>query len=161
MRAGSVPQTAPLSPWRPKSCLTPPRISAAPPHIGRITRSFRKHPVTERQLVLSLAETGVPLMKRLSEVAFQLRSRPLERAVQDTAAGCHALAAADLARASLMDTVNGRRRLETSALSWRNRAESIQRMDAARPAQQAIARAEWEDGEAVSRGQMYMSRRPS
>ena len=63
-------------------------------------------------------------------------------------AGCRELAAADLARASLLDTANGRRRLESSALSWTGRAELIQRSDDSHDARQAVARAEWEDGEA-------------
>jgi hypothetical protein len=70
-----------------------------------------------------------------------------QKAVQDTAAGCRDFAAADLARASLMDTENGRRRLEVSAYSWTSRAQMIQRLDDSFDARRAVARAEWEDGE--------------
>jgi hypothetical protein len=70
-----------------------------------------------------------------------------QKAVQDTVAGCHGLAAADIARASLMDTENGRRRLESSALSWANRAELIQRLDDSFEERRAVARSEWEEGE--------------
>lgn len=48
-----------------------------------------------------------------------------------------------------MDTANGRRRLEASALSWTSRAQLIQRLDDSFDARRAAARAEWEDGEAV------------
>lgn len=51
-----------------------------------------------------------------------------------------------------METTNGRRRLESSALSWTSRAELIQRLDDSFDARQAIARAEWEDGEALPKG---------
>lgn len=72
-----------------------------------------------------------------------------QKAAQDTAAGCHELAAADLARASLMDTENGRRRLESSASSWTSRAQLIQRLDDSFEARRASARAEWAAGEAA------------
>jgi hypothetical protein len=88
-------------------------------------------------------------MKRSSKFVSVLRGST-QKALQDTAAGCRELAAADLARAVLMDTANGRRRLETSANSWTTRAELIQRMDASFETRNAVARAEWEDGEAVS-----------
>jgi predicted RNA polymerase sigma factor len=87
-------------------------------------------------------------MKRSPKIVSQLAGRS-QKAVQDTVTGCRELAAADLARASLMDTTNGRRRLESSALSWTSRAELIQRLDDTSDARHAIARAEWEDGEAV------------
>jgi hypothetical protein len=90
-------------------------------------------------------------MKRSPKIVSQLLGRP-QKAVQDTVAGCRELAAADLARASLMDTTNGRQRLETSASSWTSRAEVIQRLDDSFDARQAVARAEWEDGEALSKG---------
>jgi hypothetical protein len=70
------------------------------------------------------------------------------RAFQDTAVGCHELAAADLARALLMDTENARQRFETSASSWTARAELIQRLDDSFEARRAVAMAEWRDGEA-------------
>ena len=75
-----------------------------------------------------------------------------QKAVQDTAAGCREFAAADLARSSIADTVNGRRRLDSSALSWTSRANLIERLDDSFEARQAVARAEWEDGEAAPKG---------
>jgi hypothetical protein len=88
-------------------------------------------------------------MKSSTNVFPRFPSRT-QKAVHDTAAGCHNLAAADLARASLMDTVNGRRRLELSASTWTSRALLIQRLDDSFAARRALARAEWEDGEMVS-----------
>lgn len=85
-------------------------------------------------------------MKLPPNIVSRIPSRT-QKAVQDTAAGCLGLAAADLARASLMDTANGRRRLEFSASSWTSRAQLIQHMDDNFEARQAAARAEWEDGE--------------
>lgn len=81
-------------------------------------------------------------MKNLQRVAARTK-----KAAQDTVAGCREFAAADLARASLMDTENGRRRLETSALSWTSRAQLIQRLDDSFDSRRALARAEWTDGE--------------
>jgi hypothetical protein len=75
----------------------------------------------------------------------------VQKAVHDTAEGCRGLAVADLARAALMDTVNGRRRLESSALSWNSRADLIQRLDDSFDARQAAAAAEWQDGEAAAK----------
>ena len=88
-------------------------------------------------------------MKRLPKADVRIPART-QKAVQDTAAGCRDFAAADLARASLMDTANGRRRLEHSAMSWTSRALMIERLDDSFLARQAAARAEWEDGEARS-----------
>ncbi len=85
-------------------------------------------------------------MKRAKQVVLRIPSRT-QKAVQDTVVGCRELAAADLARAALMDTANGRRRLEWSAQSWTSRAELIQRMNDSFEARQAIAVREWEDGE--------------
>jgi hypothetical protein len=90
-------------------------------------------------------------MKRAPKIVSRIPSRT-QKAVQDTVAGCREFAAADLARASLMDTANGRRRLETSALSWTSRAELIQRLDDSFEARRALARSEWEDGETVPAG---------
>jgi hypothetical protein len=89
-------------------------------------------------------------MKRSPKILSPIPGKT-QKAVQDTAAGCRELAAADLARASLMDTANGRRRLESSASSWTSRAQLIQRLDDSSEARRAIARAEWEDGEEVSK----------
>lgn len=88
-------------------------------------------------------------MKRLPKPDARIPART-QKAVQDTAAGCRDFAAADLARASLMDTANGRRRLENSAMSWTSRALLIQRLDDSFLARQTAARAEWEDGEAAA-----------
>jgi hypothetical protein len=89
-------------------------------------------------------------MQRPSLTGFK-NSPFRQRRAEDTVAGCHSLAAADIARASLMDTINGRRRLEASASSWTMRAQLIQRQDDGSEAQRAIARSEWEAGEAVPR----------
>jgi hypothetical protein len=52
------------------------------------------------------------------------------RSPEDTAAGCKALAASDHARAALMDTQNGRGKLQHSAARWEQRAELLQRLEA-------------------------------
>lgn len=49
---------------------------------------------------------------------------------RDTAALCHARAAADRARADGTDTRNGRRKFEASAASWDARAEMLGRLEA-------------------------------
>jgi hypothetical protein len=87
----------------------------------------------------------VPLQTRPS----QTLPSQTRKAVEDSVAGCRGLAAADIARAALMDTANGRRRLEASALSWTSRAELMQRLDDSFEIRQAIAKAEWADGEAA------------
>ncbi len=89
-------------------------------------------------------------MKRAPRVYSQIPGRT-QRAVHDSVAGCRELAAADLVRAALMDTVNGRRRLESSASSWTSRADLIQRLDDSFEARRAAARAEWDEGEAAPR----------
>jgi hypothetical protein len=86
-------------------------------------------------------------MKRSTKIISQIPGRT-QQAVEDTVAGCREMAAADLGRASLMDTTNGRRRMESSAASWTSRAELIQDLDDGFEARQAVARAEWDDGEA-------------
>lgn len=88
-------------------------------------------------------------MKRSPRMYSQIPS-PTQKAVHDTVEGCRGLALADLARAALMDTTNGRRRLESSASSWNKRAELIQSLDDTSEARQAAAAAEWEDGEAAA-----------
>ena len=88
-------------------------------------------------------------MKRSPKPDARIPART-QKAVQDTASGCRDFAAADLARASLMDTANGRRRLENSAMSWTSRALLIQRLDDSFLARQAAAKAEWEDGESAA-----------
>ena len=87
-------------------------------------------------------------MKRTVKIFSQIPNR-VQRSVHDTADGCRELAAADLARAALMGTANARQRLESSALSWTSRAELIQGLDDSFETRRAIARAEWEDGEAA------------
>jgi predicted RNA polymerase sigma factor len=74
-----------------------------------------------------------------------------QKAVQDTVIGCRENAAADLARAALMETANARRRLESSALSWTSRADSIQQLEDDSEIRKAVARAEWLDGEEASK----------
>lgn len=85
-------------------------------------------------------------MTRLPDTAAQ-PPEPVRKAAGDTVEGCRGLAAADLARAALMDTANGRHRLENSASSWTNRAEMIQDLQDSLEVRQAAARAEWEDDE--------------
>lgn len=48
---------------------------------------------------------------------------------RDTAEGCRDRAAADLLQAVSMNTANGRKVLETSAASWTQRAELLQRIE--------------------------------
>ncbi len=50
------------------------------------------------------------------------------RLSHDTAAGCHAMAAADIVRAAGMDTAMGRAKLEHSAASWTSRGDMLQRL---------------------------------
>lgn len=59
---------------------------------------------------------------------------------QDTAAGCHIRAEADLAQAGRMDTAHGRERFEHSAASWTARGELLARLDASRAVRQAMAK---------------------
>ena len=63
------------------------------------------------------------------------------RQAQDTAAGCHSLAAADMLRAGSMDTVMGRAKLEHSAASWTARGDMLQRLDASHEARLRAAAA--------------------
>ena len=88
-------------------------------------------------------------MKRKSQSASS-DPRASQLPAEETVAGCRDLATADLARAILMDTANGRKRLEASAASWSRRAESIQDFEDASEARLAIAKAEWDDGETAS-----------
>ena len=69
------------------------------------------------------------------------------RAPADTAAGCRQHAADDRARALLMDTANGRARLDASASGWMSRAASIEADEDGFEARNALLRAEWLDGE--------------
>jgi len=70
---------------------------------------------------------------------------------EDTIVGCEALAASDLARAALMDTENGRRKLQHSAASWQKRAELLQRIEASASKRKPLDKAEWEEADAVER----------
>jgi hypothetical protein len=63
------------------------------------------------------------------------------RMAHDTAAGCHALAAADLVRADEMDTAMGRAKLEHSAASWTSRGDMLQRLSASHDARMRAAAA--------------------
>ena len=85
-------------------------------------------------------------MTRLPEPAAQ-PPEPVRKAAEETVQGCRDLAAADLARAALMDTANGRHRLENSASSWTNRADMIQDLQDSLEVRQAASRAEWADDE--------------
>jgi hypothetical protein len=86
-------------------------------------------------------------MKRTPQSSSS-NQRALHSPAEETVAGCRELAVADLARALLVDTANGRQRLETSAACWTSRAESIQDFQDASEARLAIAKSEWDDGEA-------------
>ena len=76
------------------------------------------------------------------------RARSFNKMATDTPDGCRTRATADLASAVLMDTENGRRRLEHSAATWYARADLIQRLDDSFAARQAAAAAMWDAGEA-------------
>lgn len=54
------------------------------------------------------------------------------KAPHDTAAGCRARAAADLATAATMDTANGRQKLEHSATNWSARGDLLARLERGR-----------------------------
>jgi hypothetical protein len=88
-----------------------------------------------------------------SKNSDRIRSRT-QKAVQDTVTGCRENAAADLVRAAETGTANARRRLESSALSWTSRADSIQQLEDDCEARKAVARAEWEDGEEAPIGRI-------
>lgn len=64
------------------------------------------------------------------------------KAAQDTAAGCRARAAADLATAATMDTANGRQKLEHSATTWTARGDLLARLEAGRSTRASRARPE-------------------
>ena len=76
----------------------------------------------------------------------------LQKPAEETVSGCRGLAEADLARAALADTANGRGRLEASAASWNSRADMIQEGEDSFAERQAEAKAEWADGEDSARG---------
>ena len=73
------------------------------------------------------------------------------KAVEDTIEGCLARAAADRSRAAMMDTQNGRGRLEASAASWAARAAFLQQAADDSDANRALAVAEWKAGEDAAR----------
>jgi hypothetical protein len=56
-------------------------------------------------------------------------SRRARRAPQDTAEGCHAMAAADMARAALEPAGWARIKFEHSAVAWSRRAEELEAAD--------------------------------
>jgi hypothetical protein len=56
-------------------------------------------------------------------------ARPQRRSREDEVASCRSLAASDLAQAALMDTANGRMKLEHSAACWGERADLLERID--------------------------------
>ena len=63
------------------------------------------------------------------------------KSARDTALGCCARAAADLERALLADTANGRLRFESSARSWSERGALLARLEASFAARQPLAAA--------------------
>ena len=71
---------------------------------------------------------------------------------EDTIAGCRALAASDLAKAEVMDTVNGRERMELSAASWGQRADLLQRLETSFAKRKALDAAEHDRATAAEQG---------
>lgn len=73
------------------------------------------------------SSTGPDVSRRLPRLTHRST-----KAAQDTAAGCRARAAADLATAATMDTVNGRQKLEHSASTWSARGDLLARLETGR-----------------------------
>lgn len=71
--------------------------------------------------------TGPVAGRQLPRLAHRAAKAP-----ENTAAGCRARAAADLATAATMDTANGRRKLEHSALVWDERGDLLARLELGR-----------------------------
>ncbi|PSJ40577.1 hypothetical protein C7I55_09630 [Sphingomonas deserti] len=89
------------------------------------------------------------------------RARSFNKIATDTPDGCRTRATADLASAVLMDTENGRRRLEHSAATWYARADLIQRLDDSFAARQAAAAAMWAAGESpIAKGRRTAVQEP-
>jgi hypothetical protein len=63
------------------------------------------------------------------------------KSARDTALACCERAAADLERALMADTANGRLRFESSARSWSERGALLARLEASFAARQAPAKA--------------------
>ena len=72
------------------------------------------------------AATAAPAVKRGSRAAGL---PPHRRSPRDTVAGCRDAAEADLMKAAVMDTANGRLRHEHSAAAWTARGDLLQRLD--------------------------------
>ena len=68
---------------------------------------------------------------------------------RDTADGCRDRAAADLLQSETMNTANGRKVLETSAASWTQRAELLQRIETGIEARGNSPAANRDDGESA------------
>ena len=94
------------------------------------------------------SESRAPALGEAGPGALSVDRRP-ERSPQDTGAGCDALAASDLARAALMDTENGRLKLQNSAESWQQRAELLHRLEAGEKTRKASDKSEWEAADAM------------
>jgi hypothetical protein len=73
------------------------------------------------------------------------------KADSDTAAGCEALAAADIVRATNMDTANGREKLELSAARWTQRSELLLRLESSFERRKALDAAAWLQADADDR----------
>jgi hypothetical protein len=69
----------------------------------------------------------------------------------DTPEGCRAHADQDRARAKVMDTDNGRLRLEGSAAAWDARASDLDGLSQTCDARRAAAIIEWDQDESTSR----------
>lgn len=88
-------------------------------------------------------DKSAPVLPEKMEGVQNGRSRP-----EDTVEGCVALAASALARASAMDTRNGRLRLEHSAAKWQERAALLQSLETSSRDRQAIDKAQWQQADA-------------
>lgn len=94
------------------------------------------------------ASGGAPAkQRRPRSLAPRVLARSVRRA-EDTALGCRDLADRGLAEAAMMDTVNGRARLEASAAVWLVRAQLLDRVESSEQARLTAGRARYdEDGE--------------
>lgn len=97
-------------------------------------------------------EGGPPMPQRSAPPAKPARSmRSLSHERRDTAAGCRERAAADLLESATLATVKGRQRMESSAASWTERAELLDRLEASLAARQSAVQESPDDDEAPLR----------
>ncbi|MDQ3247201.1 MAG: hypothetical protein M3Q52_10005 [Pseudomonadota bacterium] len=101
------------------------------------------------------SSTGVSIsapvkQRRPRSLAPPVLARSVRRA-EDTALGCRNLADRGLAEAAMMDTVNGRARLEASAAVWLVRAQLLDRVESSEQARLTAGQARCdEDGEQLT-----------